>query len=86
MEAQPIIVFPPGGRRGIPSGVRGWLEELAAKRKLLALADDAPSGIEAIHCFLAAGGHRQEELNGLIELAVRDGVARELTPDIRKGG
>ncbi len=48
MAAQPIIVFPPGGWRGIPSGVRGWLEELAAKRKLLAVADDAPSGIEAL--------------------------------------
>lgn len=34
---------------------------------------------EAIHCFLQAGENRQEDLNGIIELAVMDGVAREMT-------
>lgn len=34
---------------------------------------------EAIHCFLQTGENRQEDLNGIIELAVMDGTAREMT-------
>lgn len=48
MAAQPIVVFPPGGWRGIPPGLRSWLEEFARKRKLLAVADDAPSTVERL--------------------------------------
>ncbi|MCM3628008.1 hypothetical protein M3194_11600 [Paenibacillus glycanilyticus] len=48
MAAQPIVLFPCGGWRGIPPGQRSWLEEFARKRKLLALADDAPSSVEQI--------------------------------------
>ncbi|GLX70074.1 tetratricopeptide repeat protein [Paenibacillus glycanilyticus] len=48
MQAQPIVIFPNGGWRGIPPGLKSWLEELSRKRKLLAVADDAPNGVETL--------------------------------------
>lgn len=48
MAAEPIVVFPSGGWHGIPPGQRSWLEEFARKRRLLAVADDAPAPIEQL--------------------------------------
>lgn len=48
MAAQPIVIFPNGGWKGIPPFQQGWLEGFAQKRKLLALADDAPDPIEQL--------------------------------------